>query len=102
MPSPLFDGMGDSMLLTFGEAKDAIFKPQTGGTQTVEVIFNARHQEVDRDGKPFGSPKPRAWFRTGTFCPEDGDFIEIDGVDYLIREEKPDGLELSELLLVEP
>ena len=68
----------------------------------MEVIFHARHQEVDRDGIPIGSPRPVAWHITGEISAQDKDIIEIEGTDYLIRDTKPDGLEITELLLVEP
>ena len=102
MPSPLFDGMGLSMMETFGERVKAFFKPQSGGVQKIDVIFNDRHQEFDRDGIPIGNPRPVAWHLTGEIKAKDGDLIEINKVDYIIRDDKPDGLEITELLLVEP
>lgn len=90
------------MMETFGDRVKAIFKPSSGGMKKVEVIFHARHQEVDRDGIPYGSPRPIAWHITGEIEAKDRDVIEINGIDYLIRESKPDGLEITELLLVEP
>ena len=100
MPSPFFDGMGATIMDLFGECQEAILKPSNGGNvRSVEVIFNAVHQEVDIDGRPVGGPNPRMWIKKGVACPEYGDVIELHGVKYLVREVEPDGLELNELII---
>jgi len=101
MPSSYFNGMGDLILDTFQETVSALFKPQEGSIQPVEIIFNKAHQDIDIDGKPYGAPNPRAWIRTESICPVYGDVLEVDGEDYLVREIKPDGLELTALVLSE-
>lgn len=68
----------------------------------VEVIFHARHQEVDLDGQAYGAPNPTAWFRTGLIDPNYGDKIEINGIEYTIVGTEPDGLELTQINLDEP
>lgn len=105
MPSPFFKGLGESVLRIFKDEAKAIFKPQNGYSQPLEVIFNARHQSVDVDGQAYGAPNPTAWFRTGLISPVYGDQIEIVvdgvGVDYIITSIEPDGLELTQLNLDE-
>jgi len=99
MTSSYFDGFGDSLMTVFKDTIEAIFEPVIGDTETVEIIFNACHQEVDIDGVPYGAEKPVAWFKTGVITPKDRDKIVINTIEYIIRDVKPDGLELTELTL---
>jgi len=101
MPTPLFDGLGDALLNIFENEFPAIFKPIVGSSQPIKVIFNARHQQIDFDGKSYGAEKPIAWIRTGLINPKFNDIIEIDGKDYFIKDDEPDGLEITKLLLAE-
>jgi len=101
MPSHFFDGLGEQVLGIFQEEVKALFKPQDGITQPIEVIFNDRHQDVDDFGKPYGAPNPRAWFRTGLICPKFGDILEVGKRSYIVREVKDDGLEITELVISE-
>ena len=101
MPTPFFDGLGEQVLEIFQDCEEAIFHPESGSVQPVDIIFNDRHQDVDEFGKPYGAPNPRAWFRTGDICPVFGDILVIRGCKYIIREPKPDGLELTELVISE-
>lgn len=101
MPSPFFDRLGETVHSIFKDEKQAIFKSDDGLIQPVEIIFNDRHQAIDLDGKPYGAPKPMAWFKTGDICPNFNDILEVNGKKYLIREVKDDGLELTELTLSE-
>lgn len=101
MPSNYFSGFGAKMVGFFGEEKSAVFHPVSGQHQTIEVIFNSAHREIDVDGKPYGSPKPVAWVKNGLISPSFNDVLEVDGKRYLIKDDKPDGLELMELLLAE-
>lgn len=91
------------MIGIFGEDAKATFRPKNGRPQPVEIIFNARHQEVDLDGKPYGEEKPVAWIQKDTKnCkPKYDDEFEIDGKLYIVRETKFDGLELDEIVLTE-
>lgn len=104
MTTYFFSGLGETLLGIFGETDKAVFKPKKGRPQSAEVIFNARHQELDIDGKPYGSERPVAWAKKDAFyCdPDFDDVIEINNVDYFIKETKFDGLELIELVLAEP
>ena len=90
------------MLGIFGEDAKATFRPKNGRPQPIEIIFNARHQEVDVDGKAYGEERPVAWIRKGSSCkPKYDDEIEIDDKLYIVRETKFDGLELMEIVLTE-
>lgn len=102
MPSPFFDGLGKTILQIHKDSEQAIFKPQEGTNQPVEVIFNDKHQEIDVDGRPYGAPRPVAWFETGLIEPVYGDVLEINNIEYVVRETKPDGLELTEVILSGP
>lgn len=99
MPSPYFDGLGDKCLDIFKDEVKASFRSQTGVIQSIEIIFNDRHQETDMDGRAYGAPKPMAWFKTGLICPVYGDLLYVNDAKYIIREVKDDGLELTELTL---
>ncbi len=102
MPSPAFNGLGQAIHNVFKENQSAVFKPQIGSNESVEVIFHARHQETDRDGVPYGAERPVAWILTAAgIDPKYDDGLEINGVDYIIKEIKPDGLEIVELILAE-
>lgn len=101
MPSPFFDRLGAQVHKIFKNREKAVFKPNSGSTQFVEVIFNDRHQDIDIDGKPYGAPKPMAWVKTGEIFPEYNDVLEVNGTKYIIREMKDDGLELTGLVLSE-
>lgn len=99
MPSPFFDGMGQTIMDIFGDCEYATLKPENGSVKTIEVIFNAVHREVDIDGRPIGAPNPRMWIRNDVACPKYGDIIELRGVKYIVREVQDDGLELTELVI---
>ena len=100
MPSPFFNGMGETILRIFGEEQPAQFIPQNGPPKPVEVIFNAIHQDVDLSGQVIGGPNPTAWIRTGLISPEYNDKIRIENSGtYLITSTEDDGLELTRLNL---
>lgn len=106
MPSPFFKGLGETVLGIFKDEAKAVFKPQNGYPQPLEVIFNARHQAVDVQGQEIGAPNPTAWFRTGLITPVYGDTLEVvvegTSINYRIINVAPDGLELTQLDLDEP
>lgn len=99
MPSPIFDGLGETIHGIFKDASPAIFTPNGSESQSIEIIFNDRYQETDLSGFNVGAPKPVAWFKTGEIAPEYNDILTVNDVDYIIREIKPDGLELTQLTL---
>lgn len=102
MPAPFFNGLGEAILETFKDVQQAVFTPQVGPAQPIDVIFNDRHEDVDLNGIPYGAPKPTAWIRTGLVNPAFNDTLVINSVSYLIKEIKPDGLELTQLTLTAP
>jgi hypothetical protein len=102
VPSPVFNGLGAKINTLLKDAKPATFNPKSGSSQTIDVIFNDKHQEIDKDGKPYGAPRPVAWvLKSSGLSFEFDDQLEINGTDYLIKEFKDDGLEMYELILVE-
>lgn len=102
MPSPSFNGLGKQLHAMFKDKQPAVFRPQDGDAQSIDVIFHDRHQEVDKDGKPYGAPKPVAWILTDLgLDPKFNDRLDVNGDEYIIKEIKPDGLEITELTLVE-
>jgi len=102
MAAHFFKGLGETVLGIFKDAENAVFNPQEGQTQSIEVIFSHRHQDVDIYGKDYGAPKPVAWIKTGIAEPKYKDKLCINEVEYLIIDIKPDGLELTRLDLQEP
>ena len=101
MPSHFFNRLGETVLEIFKNSKAAIFNPQVGQAQSVEVIFLDRHRDIDIHGHEYGAPKPVAWFRTGLIDPVYKDEIEIENKNYSIVEIKPNGHEITELTLQE-
>ena len=103
MPSPFFNGLGNQLLQIFKDSEPAtLFSQETDDSRPVSVIFHARHQDTDRNGIPYGAPRPVAWIEISSNPPKYGDILTIGEVDYVIRETKPDSLELIELVLSEP
>lgn len=111
MVNPVFDGMADALFGSLKETASAILTilPAPEGappsTMTVDLIFNARHVDVDYRGVPFGEARPVAWVRADAFhaCdkPKYGDELTIGEVDYMVMEAKFDGLQLWQLTLGE-
>lgn len=99
MPSHFFNRLGETLLGIFKETELAVFNPQEGQTQSVEVIFHDRHRDIDFDGKEVGAPRPTAWVKTGLIDPKYKDKMTINDKDYLIVEIKPNGHEITELIL---
>lgn len=101
MPSPFFNRLGETVLEIFKNSNKAVFNPQEGQSQSIEVIFLDRHKDIDIHGKEYGAPKPIAWFRTGIIEPKYKDQITIENKVYSIVEIKPNGHEITELTLQE-
>ena len=108
MANSVFDGMADAIFSVLKETASAILisTSEEGPPviQTVEIIFNERHAEVDPNGTPFGEPRPVAWVKTSAFTnecdkPKYGDEMTIQETDYMILEVKFDGLQTYQLTL---
>lgn len=97
MASRFFNRLGETIVEIFKEPQDGIFQ-----CQPIEVIFESSHQDIDINGRPYGAPKPVAWFKTGMISPVYGDIITIAAKDYTIVEIKVDGIsQVTELILQE-
>lgn len=107
MPSPLFDGMGDTLLGLHKNGAQATFTPQVGTPLQLDVIFNDRYQKilVGNAGAGYGAPTPTAWIKVDAIAPvvpAFGDVLTINSIDYVIRGIEFDGLEMYELPLSAP
>lgn len=103
MTGQVLKGLFDTVLSVFKEKDTATYTPVTGPPSTeLDVIFLAKHQEVDSFGVAFGSAQPTAWIKSGIITPEFGDTLEIDSVVYTIREDEFDGHETIKLTLESP
>lgn len=103
MTGQVLKGLFDTVLSVFKEKDTATYTPVAGPPSTeLDVIFLAKHQEVDSFGVAFGAVNPTAWIKSGIITPEFGDTLEISSVVYTIREDEFDGHETIKLTLEAP
>lgn len=103
MTGQVFKGLFNAVLSVMKEGSKATYTPLAGPPSTeIDVIFLAKHQEVDSFGVAYGTPAPTAWIKDGIVTPEFGDTLEIDSVVYKIREDEFDGHETVKLTLESP
>lgn len=103
MTGQVLKGLFDTVLSVFKEKDTATYTPVAGPPSTeLDVIFLAKHQEVDSFGVAFGSAQPTAWIKSGVVTPDNGDTLEINSVVYTIREDEFDGHETIKLTLEAP
>lgn len=103
MTGQVLKGLFDTVLSVFKEKDTATYTPVAGPPSTqLDVIFLAKHQEVDSFGVAFGAASPTAWIKSDIITPEFGDTLEINSVVYFIREDEFDGHETIKLTLEAP
>ena len=103
MPGPIFNGLFDTVLSVMKEQDTATYTPVAGPPSTeLDVIFLAKHREVDEFDVGYGAASPTAWIKTGVVVPEFGDTLKIGAIIYVIREDEFDGHETIKLTLESP
>lgn len=103
MTGQVFNGLFDTVLSVMKEKATATYTPVAGPPSTeLDIIFLAKHQEVDAFDIAYGAANPTAWIKNGIVTPEGGDTLEINSVVYTIREDEFDGHETIKLTLEAP
>jgi len=87
------------MLSDFGVS--ATYTPAGGSARDITVIFDNEYIPVDTGGSvAFAMQQPKALARTSDIPGADqGDFMNINGVDYTVSIVMPDGTGMTELML---
>ena len=102
MSSRYFNRLGETIIDIFKDSVKGIFKPvdESCSPQSVDVVFDDFHMDIDIHGKPYGAPRPMAWVKEGFINPVYGDKIEIENKEYTIVEVKLQE-QVTELVLQE-
>lgn len=88
------------MLKVFKDPEKGVFYSNDGGGGVeLDVIFLDNHVETDNNGIPYGSPRPTAWIKQDCVNPKYGDYIIIEGYEYIIREVEPASDQYTKLIL---
>lgn len=84
-------------------AQAATYTPATGSAYGIKVLFDPEYQEVKvDDNMSVQSTKPHARVQQSALLavPAPADRVTIDGVQYRIKEAKPDGHGVMDLFLL--
>lgn len=102
MKAPVFNGIFKNVIQkVMGDPQPATYRSADSSVSCeLKVIFLDNHREVDPvTGIAVGAPNPQAWIEQGIVMPEYGDYIEIEGHEYLIREVEPAAEQYIKLIL---